>query len=200
MKRRRSVKGAWPSYTGSMRLEHLESEEALTGFLRGFEEGTLPKAEWTHGAHVAAAAYYLRTALGADTKDAEIPQLPAEDVGRYGAPRLAGLDNLSRSAFDAAYDTILPVMRQRIQSYNLAVGGANTATSGYHETLTRFWLRIVVAHLREAPDLSPWQAARRAVAEFGEKRALHADYYSGDVVKDSAARLGWREPDLRPLP
>ena len=179
-----------------MRPEHLESDEALARFLRGFEEGTLPKAEWTHGAHVAAAAFYLQTVLGANTKAETIAYLPTEDVGRYEAPRLAELAD----AHDAAYDAVLPMMRERIQSYNLAVGGANTATSGYHETLTRFWLRVVVAHLRAAPTTSPWRAAKRAVAEFGEKRALHAEYYSGDVVKDSAARLSWREPDLKPLP
>ena len=152
-----------------MRPEHLANDEALSEFLRGFEAGTLPKAEWTHGAHVAAAAYYL-----------------------HGAAQ--------ESTYDMAYDRVLPLIRQRIQSYNLSVGGANTATSGYHETLTRFWLRVVAAHLRDRRPATALDAARQAVAEFGEQRALHTAYYSGDVIKDSEARLGWREPDLRPLP
>lgn len=152
-----------------MRSEHLASDEALSEFLRGFERGILPKAEWTHGAHVAAAAHYLHRAAGT-------------------------------GAYDTAYDSVLPVIRQRIQSYNLAVGGANTATSGYHETLTRFWLRVVAAYLRHRRPATALEAAQLAVAEFGEQRALHLAYYSGDVVKDSEARLGWREPDLRPLP
>jgi len=152
-----------------MRPEHLANDEALSEFLHGFEAGTLPKAEWTHGAHVAAAAYYLHR-------------------------------NAHQSAYDTAYASVLPLIRQRIQSFNLAVGGANTATSGYHETLTRFWLRVVVAHLRDRRPGTPLEAAQSAVAEFGEQRALHTLYYSGDVVKDSEARLGWREPDLLPLP
>jgi len=158
-----------------MRSEHLANDEALESFLRGFETGTLAKTEWTHGAHVAAAAYYL-----------------------HGS---ADLHRAARDgAYDMAYDSVLPVIRQRIQSFNLAVGGANTATSGYHETLTRFWLRVVAGFLRERRPGSGLAAARQAVGEFGEQRALHALYYSGDVVKDSEARLGWREPDLRPLP
>jgi hypothetical protein len=158
-----------------MRSEHLENDEALQSFLRGFEDGALPKAEWTHGAHVAAAAYYLHG------------ESCVQGAARDGA-------------YDTAYDSVLPVMRQRIQSFNLAVGGANTATSGYHETLTRFWLRVVTGYLRERRPESGLEAARLAVGEFGEQRALHTVYYSGDVVKDSTARLGWREPDLLPLP
>jgi hypothetical protein len=144
-----------------MRPEHLASPAALNHFLRAFEGGTLPKSEWTHGAHVAAAASYL---------------------------------------FNSDFAAVLPLMRTRIRAYNVASGVANTETSGYHETLTHFWL-ILVAHLlhREQPE-SKLAAARKAVAAFGEERTLHARYYSGDVVKDTAARQAWRSPDLLPLP
>jgi len=147
-----------------MRPEHLSTPEALEAFLCGFEQGTLPKSEWTHGAHVAAAACYLLTSTN----------------------------------FSIA--SILPLMRQRISAYNLAVGGANTPTSGYHETLTRFWLLIVSRHLRENPPSTRLDAARQAVTAFGEERSLHTRYYSGDVVKDTAARQSWHPPDLLPLP
>ena len=144
-----------------MRPEHLATPEALDSFLRGFEQGTLAKSEWTHGAHVAAAAYYL---------------------------------------FDSDFATVLPLMRARISAFNLSVGGANTATSGYHETLTHFWLLIVAELLRQRQPASRLEAAQQAVAVFGHARTLHTLYYSGDVVKDSAARRQWRQPDLLPLP
>ena len=144
-----------------MHTEHLATSEALETFLRGFEEGTLAKSEWTHGAHVGAAACYL---------------------------------------FNSNFETIMPLMRARISAFNLAVGGANTTTSGYHETLTHFWLLIVAESLRQHPPTSRLAAARHAVAVFGEARTLHTLYYSGDVVKDTAARQQWRAPDLLPLP
>ena len=144
-----------------MRPEHLANPDALEAFLRGFEEGTLAKSEWTHGAHVGAAASYL---------------------------------------FNSNFETVLPLMRGRISAFNVAVGGANTATSGYHETLTQFWLLIVAESLRQHPPASRLAAARHAVAVFGEARTLHTLYYSGDVVKDTAARQQWRAPDLLPLP
>jgi hypothetical protein len=144
-----------------MRPEHLATPEALEAFLRGFEEGTLAKSEWTHGAHVAAAASYL---------------------------------------FNADFAAVLPLMRARISAFNLAVGGANTPTSGYHETLTHFWLLIVAESLRQYPPASALEAARHAVSVFGEARTLHSLYYSGDIVKDTTARRQWRAPDLLPLP
>jgi hypothetical protein len=144
-----------------MRPEHLATPEAFDSFLRGFEDGTLPKSEWTHGAHVATAANYL---------------------------------------FDSNFEAVLPLMRSRISAYNLAVGGANTPTSGYHETLTHFWLVIVADLLHSEHPESRLTAARQAVTAFGEARTLHTLYYSGDVVKDPSARQTWLEPDLLPLP
>ena len=144
-----------------MSPEHLATQENLSRFLDAFERGTLPKTEWTHAAHVAAAAYYLH---------------------------------------GSKFSIALPLMRARISAYNLAVGGANTPTSGYHETLTHFWLLIVAEFLRQRRPESPLAAARQTVATFGEARTLHTLYYSGDLVKDSAARLAWRAPDLLPIP
>ena len=144
-----------------MRPEHLATPEALDRFLRNFEHGTLAKQEWTHAAHVAAAAYYL---------------------------------------FESDFATVLPLMRARISAFNLSVGGANTATSGYHETLTHFWLLIVAEFLRQRQPQSHLEAAQQAVAVFGQARTLHTLYYSGNVVQDSAARRQWRQPDLLPLP
>jgi hypothetical protein len=144
-----------------MRKEHLASAETLDRFLQSFEDRTLPKSEFTHGAHLTVAAVYL---------------------------------------FDSDAATVLPLMRDRISAFNVAVGGANTSTAGYHETLTRFWLLVVQHHLRSVRPATCLEAARQALAAFGEERALHTRYYSGDVVKDSAARREWRSPDLLPLP
>ena len=147
-----------------MRPEHLATPESHEAFLRAFETGTLPKTDFTHGAHVATAASYL-----------------------FNAPAFS-------------IETVLPEIRQRIRAFNEAVGGANTETSGYHETLTHFWLIIVADHLRNSTPATRLEAAKSAVQVFGEARTLHTRYYSGDVVKDTAARQTWRRPDLLPLP
>jgi hypothetical protein len=43
--------------SAALRHAFLESDAALTAFLEHWTQGTLPKAAWTHAAHVAAAAY-----------------------------------------------------------------------------------------------------------------------------------------------
>ena len=85
-------------------------------------------------------------------------------------------------------------MRRGIKRHNAAVGTLDTQDSGYHETLTRFWIRVL--SLLGAGYSDPWLAARHAVEKFGEDRDLHRLYYSFDVVKDTAARTAWVPPDL----
>ncbi len=85
-------------------------------------------------------------------------------------------------------------MRRGIKRHNAAVGTLDTQDSGYHETLTGFW--IWVLSLRVSGYSDPWLAACHAVETFGEDRNLHRLYYSFDVVKDTAARAAWVPPDL----
>jgi hypothetical protein len=40
------------------RYKFIESRDMLEKFMAAWEAGALPKAEWTHGAHVAVGAYY----------------------------------------------------------------------------------------------------------------------------------------------
>lgn len=41
------------------------------------------------------------------------------------------------------YDEALAQMREGIRTYNEAVGGRNTDESGYHETITVFWMWLL---------------------------------------------------------
>ena len=80
-----------------------------------------------------------------------------------------------------------------ILRYNAAVGTRNTETSGYHETLTRFWANVL-AKIVDGCE-SPLQAARTAVALYGSQRDLPQLYYSFDVVQSAEARRRWIPPD-----
>jgi hypothetical protein len=92
-------------------------------------------------------------------------------------------------------EAVFAAMKRGIVAYNEAVGTANTATSGYHETLTRFWAGIVVGHLRAAAPPTRLEAVRSAVSAFGAARSLHTQHYSFDVVADRQARAEWVPPD-----
>ena len=93
------------------------------------------------------------------------------------------------------------LMRRGIAHYNQCVGTVNSDHSGYHETITLFWLAVVKARLRELVDGLPRvEAVRLLVTELAPQRDLFREYYSFDVVGSVEARRSWVEPDVKPLP
>ena len=135
-----------------------ESEAGLASFIEGFEQGTYPKENWTHQAHVVMAAHYLTLH--------SVPQ----------ATRL---------------------IRTGIAAYNVAQGGKNTDDSGYHETLTVFWIWIVAGFLASLPHAKPRLAMIQAAAErFGKQPAFHRKFYEHNVIGDLDARHGWVPPPV----
>jgi len=92
-------------------------------------------------------------------------------------------------------------LRERIRRYNDSVGTPNTDISGYHETLTLFYVRLIadfVAGCRLKGDRPEDQEAR-LLAELG-RRELPLEYYSHARLFSTEARRHWLPPDLRPLP
>ena len=85
-------------------------------------------------------------------------------------------------------------MRERVRAYNEAVGRANTASSGYHETLTRMWIRVLARLLLDSTGRSRLGFVQLAVERLGPQRNLHTLLYDFDVVKDPRARTEWVEP------
>ena len=73
------------------------------------------------------------------------------------------------------------------------------AKEKYHHTLTLFWMRLVAAALVETPEGCAFEEFLAAHAELCDKD-LPSQYYSQDLLRAPAARDGWVEPDLRPLP
>ena len=91
--------------------------------------------------------------------------------------------------------------RSGIRHYNQCTGTINGDHSGYHETLTRFWLALAKARLRqlEAGTIRI-DAVRILVAEFAPQRDVFREYYSFNVVRSVEARRSWIPPDAKPLP
>ncbi|WP_263408097.1 hypothetical protein [Terriglobus tenax] len=96
-------------------------------------------------------------------------------------------------------DEALTQMRQRIRAYNEAVGGKNTETSGYHETITVFWILLLAAELKRHPHPERAQFANHAVSQYAPQREILTRYYSFDVVKSVEARRAWVAPDLQEI-
>ena len=97
------------------------------------------------------------------------------------------------------YPDAMNLLRTRIARYNESQGGKNTPDSGYHETITRFWVEIISRLMADLPPgLTRLEVARRVVACFGDRRDLFRDYYDFDVVTSREARATW-VPPIRPL-
>lgn len=75
---------------------------------------------------------------------------------------------------------------------------AKGAAGVYHETLTRAWIRLVAAAL--ARDASrDFDSFVEAHPELLDKRRPYA-FYTDETLDGAAARVGWVEPDRKPLP
>ena len=71
--------------------------------------------------------------------------------------------------------------------------------TGYHETITLFWLEMVRKFLlnRNAPE-PIFALANRLAGEFCNKNLIQ-DYYSEETLKSARAKEEWVAPDLKSL-
>ena len=93
----------------------------------------------------------------------------------------------------------MSLLRERIRSYNESVGTQNTETSGYHETITRFYVLMIGKFLSQTDrNQSVDQLATQLIARYGS-RELPLQYYSLGLLFSPTARMSWAEPDLRNL-
>ncbi len=90
-------------------------------------------------------------------------------------------------------------IRTEIQQYNLANGILMTPTSGYHETLTLFWISLLHHYLQQHREGDLITLLKGLLEIYADPR-LPLQYYSPDRLMSWEARTTWMEPDLKPLP
>lgn len=91
-------------------------------------------------------------------------------------------------------------MSDLIRAYNEATGVANTAFSGYHETITQASLRAARAFLAEHADLPLFEVCNQLMESPLGNSTWWMAYWSRPRLFSEEARRMWVEPDLRPLP
>jgi hypothetical protein len=121
---------------------------------------TLPKAEWTHEAHLRVGLWHLLRAS------------PSESLDQ---------------------------LREQICRYNISVGGQNTETSGYHETITRFYVWAITRFLTKVDRDRPVdELSQELIRDIGD-RNLPYQYWTKDRLMSTEARQQWVDPDIHPL-
>ena len=113
----------------------------------------------------------------------------------HGAHLLTGACYVHGLGREAALER----MRVCVRRYNESVGGKNTETSGYHETITAMWIRLLDGLLRESPAMERAAFARLAVERFVGEKDIFRRYYDFDVVGSVEARREWVAPTLETL-
>jgi hypothetical protein len=123
---------------------------------------SLPRAEWSHEAHLAATTYLLLRRPDVDI-DKELPGI--------------------------------------IRRYNESVGGVNSDTEGYHETITRVFLRGVRLFLEEANRSEPLhELVNELLLSPMGRRDWPLRFYSRERLMSLEARRAYVPPDLAALP
>jgi hypothetical protein len=88
-------------------------------------------------------------------------------------------------------DEALNRMRAHIQNFS-----AHHGKQAYHETITRFWMKMLDGALgRQSEELSTSTRINAVIALY-PKEVLF-DYYTRDRVMSETAKREWVEPDLR---
>jgi hypothetical protein len=98
---------------------------------------------------------------------------------------------------EAEPSRVLPRLRTEIQNLNLFHGVLTTRERGYHETLTRVWLCLV---LKARDTLGPQASVSALVDSCAADKMLPLRYYSKERLMSWEGRIGWLAPDLEPLP
>jgi hypothetical protein len=133
----------------------------LTGLVAAFHSATLPRAEWTHLAHLRVGAWH---------------------VHEYGAEAALGR------------------LRAGIRRLNEHHGTINSANSGYHETITLAYVRLIDEFLRASDADTPLaeRVEELVAGPLGEKTFL-LRFWSKDSLMSVQARTEWVAPDIAPL-
>jgi len=135
-----------------------KNDASIIAIGEGLLARMLPRAAWTHEAHLAACTWIVRC-----RPDIE----PSRDM--------AGI----------------------ISGYNVAVGGINDDSQGYHETITQTYIAAVKAHLADVgPLMFLHEAVNSLLLSPRGRRDLPLRFYSKDLLFSVAARRGFVQPDL----
>ena len=89
---------------------------------------------------------------------------------------------------------------QGLRRYNRVHGLQVRWESGYHETLTLFWLAVARRFLERSPlGMPPLLLINRFLREYGDRPGLVFEHYRKQTLRSQEARYFWVEPDLKPL-
>lgn len=118
------------------------------------------------------------------------------DEWTHAAHLVTGAWHVDRFGADEA----LIRLRSGISRLNESFGNTNTATDGYHETITAAYVLLIAQFLRDCEAGTPLKdrVVSLLSAPLAQKDAL-LEFYSRDLLMSVRARAEWVEPDVKAL-
>ena len=142
------------------------------------------------------------------SRHALVPDVDVEDLAaRFAVPSLrkAEWTHVAHLAVGAwhvdrhgAADALVR-LRDGIRRLNVSIGGANTPSSGYHETITAAYVTLLAAFLGTCPELPLAARIVRMLTSPLADRDMLFTFYSRERLLSTEARARWVDPDLAPL-
>jgi hypothetical protein len=87
-----------------------------------------------------------------------------------------------------------------IRRFNFSVGGVNSHSEGYHETITQCFIIAVRRALARSEGKGLAERVNALLLAEEGRREWPLRFYSPELLFSREARLGWVEPDLGALP
>ncbi|MDH5475595.1 MAG: hypothetical protein OEX22_07905 [Cyclobacteriaceae bacterium] len=96
--------------------------------------------------------------------------------------------------------TAKKLIKEGIKKYNIAVGGKNTPSEGYHETLTELYIQLIIRYQLSFKNEYDFETLLKGLyhQSFLDKNHLF-QWYTKEKLMSKEARLNWVEPDLKPI-
>ncbi len=94
---------------------------------------------------------------------------------------------------------ILPVIRKKIKKLNEFHGTPNTFDSGYHESITIFWLYNAFVFCTKNKDLNEEELINEFISNKEGDKSYPLNFYSKKVLFSTEARHRYIMPDLNEL-
>lgn len=104
-------------------------------------------------------------------------------------------------AAELGYENALAEMRANIPTYNESTGGMNTDSSGYHDTITVFWIWLLNEFWnRYSVNGASFESVCNQFLQSRYSDRTNAFiFYSREYLFTKKARLENVEPDIQPL-
>jgi adenylate kinase family enzyme len=120
--------------------------------------------------------------------------IPAK-MWTHAAHLTVGLWHIARYGRDEA----LLRMRAGIRRLNESHGGVNSATAGYHETITAAYLILLSQFLERCNGMALGDVVAAVLGAPLARKDMLLAFYSRERLMSVEARAAWIEPDVAPL-